>query len=146
MSSEFKWYGPEVIKKMEEATEVGLTACAMHVQEQARLLAPTITNRLRDSIIYKTKNYKSKMDTNAKSEDEIKTEVKENEVIIGTNVFYAHGVELGNPPHAIPNAFGSGKTVWHPGNPPKSFLRKALDTVSGQLNNIFNKEYNRIMK
>lgn len=129
MSSELKWYGPEVIKKMAEATEAGLTACAMQVHGQAVSLTPVITSRLVHSLIYKVGKIKSQMGAKAQPEDEFTTEPLENEAIIGTNVFYAPYVELGAA-----------------GRPPKSYLRKALDQVKGQLNDIFTKEYNRIMK
>jgi len=146
MSSELIWHGPEVIKKMAQATEAGLTACAMQVHGQAVLLTPVITSRLKNSLTYRVGKFKSNISSPAQPEDEITTEPTEGEAIIGTNVFYAAGVELGNPPHDIPNAFGWGIVAHHPGNAPRSYLRKALDTVSKQLDSIFSKEYNRVMK
>ena len=152
MSSEviFKDNSPEVLKKMEQAIEAGLTACAMTVHEQAVLLAKGIvdTGRLSDSITYKVGNK-----TVGKG---LETEVKEGEAIIGTNVFYAPYIELGTGVYAK-NGDGR-KTPWTYfnerknqffttiGYKPRPFLRPAFDAVGKSLNAIFNKEYNRIMK
>lgn len=38
---------------------------------------------------------------------------------------YAAAVEQGSAPHEIPNAFGSGTTVMHPGGPAQPYLRPA---------------------
>lgn len=41
------------------------------------------------------------------------------------NTDYAAAVELGSSAHEIPNAFGTGATVMHPGGPPQPYLRPA---------------------
>jgi len=53
--------------------------------------------------------------------------------------WYGHLVEFGTNPHAIPNAFGLGITVQHPGASPHPFLvpaaelnRKTLDDEVGK--------------
>lgn len=38
---------------------------------------------------------------------------------------YAAAVELGSSPHEIPNAWGRGITVQHPGGPAQPYLRPA---------------------
>jgi HK97 gp10 family phage protein len=120
VSSEIKWYGLEVVRKMREATEAGLVACALKVQGQAKLLTPVQTGRLRQSISYKT---------NISGDGELKTDVIEGEAIIGTNIFYAPFVELGTSRQK-----------------PKSYLRAGLDYVKKDLPNIFKQYYDKIMK
>jgi hypothetical protein len=46
--------------------------------------------------------------------------------LIGSDKEYAASVEMGARPHLIPNAFGHGQTVHHPGNPAQPYLRPAL--------------------
>jgi HK97 gp10 family phage protein len=116
----FKWYGAEVIAKMQEATESGLTACALKVQGQAKLLTPVDTGRLRQSISYKT---------NIGGDGDLETEVIEGEAIIGTNVFYAPFVEYGTSRQK-----------------PQSYLRAGLDYVKGSLPEIFKQYYDKTMK
>jgi hypothetical protein len=38
---------------------------------------------------------------------------------------YAAAVEQGSSPHEIPNAWGTGRTVMHPGGKPQPYLRPA---------------------
>jgi hypothetical protein len=38
---------------------------------------------------------------------------------------YAAAVELGSDEHEIPNAWGTGRTVMHPGGPAQPYLRPA---------------------
>jgi hypothetical protein len=38
---------------------------------------------------------------------------------------YAAAVEMGSEAHEIPNAWGTGRTVTHPGGPPQPYLRPA---------------------
>lgn len=38
---------------------------------------------------------------------------------------YAAAVEMGSAPHDIPNAWGTGHTVRHPGGPAQPYLRPA---------------------
>jgi hypothetical protein len=38
---------------------------------------------------------------------------------------YAAAVENGSAPHEIPNAWGTGHSVTHPGGPPQPYLRPA---------------------
>lgn len=42
------------------------------------------------------------------------------------NTDYAAAVELGSEPHEIPNAWGTGRTVMHPGGPAQPYLRPAV--------------------
>lgn len=44
---------------------------------------------------------------------------------LSANTGYAAAVELGSDPHEIPNAWGSGRTVMHPGGPAQPYLRPA---------------------
>lgn len=39
---------------------------------------------------------------------------------------YAAAVELGSEAHEIPNAWGTGRTVMHPGGPAQPYLRPAV--------------------
>lgn len=39
---------------------------------------------------------------------------------------HAAAVEMGSAPHDIPNAFGRGVTVHHPGGPAQPYLRPAV--------------------
>jgi hypothetical protein len=47
----------------------------------------------------------------------------------GPTVDYGDFVEQGTAPHLIPNAFGWGITVHHPGTPAEPFLGPAFDRV-----------------
>lgn len=47
----------------------------------------------------------------------------------GPTVFYGDYVEQGTAPHLIPNAFGWGITVHHPGTPAEPYLGPAFDRV-----------------
>ena len=69
-----KWYGKEAIRKLEIANQAGLTAAAILVQGQAKLLCPVDTGRLRNSIVY---------------------QVSKDDATIGTDVEYAAYVEFG---------------------------------------------------
>lgn len=44
---------------------------------------------------------------------------------------HAMPLETGARPHRIPNAFGWGITVWHPGNRPYRFFKTASDAFKG---------------
>jgi hypothetical protein len=44
---------------------------------------------------------------------------------LSANTDYAAAVELGSDPHEIPNAWGTGRTVTHPGGPSQPYLRPA---------------------
>lgn len=47
----------------------------------------------------------------------------------GPTVFYGGYIEEGTAPHLIPNAFGWGITVHHPGTAPAPFMGPAFDRV-----------------
>lgn len=47
----------------------------------------------------------------------------------GPTVSYGDFVEQGTAPHLIPNAFGWGITVHHPGTPAEPYLAPAFDSV-----------------
>lgn len=44
---------------------------------------------------------------------------------LSANQPYAAAVELGSEQHEIPNAWGTGRTVIHPGGPAQPYLRPA---------------------
>ena len=115
-----EWNGADVKKKIDNANEAALLACAIQVQGQARLLTPVKTGRLRNSIGYVTKNNK---------DGDLKTTVGTDEAIIGTNVEYAACVELG--------------TIYQA---PKSYLRAGLDNTKSKLSSIYKNTFDRLMK
>jgi hypothetical protein len=45
---------------------------------------------------------------------------------------YAAAVHDGARPHTIPNAFGRGKPVEHPGNEPNPWLRRSVDELASE--------------
>lgn len=47
----------------------------------------------------------------------------------GPTVFYGDFVEQGTAPHLIPNAFGWGITVHHPGTPAEPYMGPAFDRI-----------------
>lgn len=49
------------------------------------------------------------------------------EAEIGPTVDYGADVEYGTQPHDIPNAWGRGFTVHHPGTAPQPYMRPAFD-------------------
>lgn len=49
--------------------------------------------------------------------------------------------EMGAGPHPIPNAFGSGQTVMHPGNGPQPYLRPAIAKLAGRTFGILKRYY-----
>ena len=53
------------------------------------------------------------------------------EAEIGADREYAAAQELGARPHPIPNAWGTGRTVMHPGNKPLAYQRRALYKYRG---------------
>ncbi len=72
---------------------------------------------------------------------------REGDVLVGptrAGMEYAAGIEMGNLPHTIPNAFGKGITVHHPGNAPMPFMEPAkeankdnlLDTLTAVTNRV----------
>jgi len=69
-----KWYGDQVLSKIDQAVLSGLTAAAVEVEARAIKHCPIITGRLSGSINYK---------------------VEKDEASIGTNVEYAPYVEYG---------------------------------------------------
>jgi len=48
---------------------------------------------------------------------------------VGSTAPQAPALETGGAPHPIPNAFGRGITVEHPGNPAFHFLKRAADAI-----------------
>lgn len=51
-------------------------------------------------------------------------------ITIVNNKRYTAPVHEGSRPHAIPNAFGRGVTVMHPGNKANPWMRRALDRLA----------------
>lgn len=45
---------------------------------------------------------------------------------------YAAAVHDGARAHWIPNAFGRGEAVWHPGNEPNPWLRRSVDELASE--------------
>lgn len=85
----------------------------------------TLTKRVRDNAL-----------------DDMKPEAERNAPILSGELFlsidvdhaagrlhadapYAAAVELGSKAHEIPNAWGTGRTVMHPGGPAQPYLRPA---------------------
>jgi hypothetical protein len=49
-------------------------------------------------------------------------------------------IELGSDPHEIPNAFGRGFTVQHPGTKPKPFVQPSLDYIKQDIDELIGSE------
>jgi phage gpG-like protein len=110
MSIDSKWYGAENMKLYEDATKAGLTACAIDLQGQAKVILTQfprvgVDARLRNSITYKVGGGGGDAESNI---DGVRTDPKEFEAIVGTNLFYASYVEHGTGKFAI----GGRQTPW----------------------------------
>jgi HK97 gp10 family phage protein len=105
---EVKIQGKRVINK--SAYEIGLV-----VEGQAKILCAVDTGRLRASITTASADRQSEMESDAKSGDAIRKPSDENEVLVGTAVFYGPYVEFG--------------TIRSSAQP---FLRPALDLARGR--------------
>lgn len=53
-------------------------------------------------------------------------------VEVAAHADHAKPLSSGSRPHAIPNAFGRGFTVLHPGTKPTLFLKRAAEAMSGR--------------
>lgn len=94
MSVDLKWYGAQQEAIYEQAVQVGLTACAIDIQGQAKVNLKSFprvdTGRLIQSIGYKVEGHQ---DNDAI--DGVRSNPKEFEAIVGTSVEYAAHVEFG---------------------------------------------------
>lgn len=61
--------------------------------------------------------------------------------VVGVSGPNSASQETGAVPHPIPNAFGSGETVMHPGNSPQPFIRPALTKLQPLLPAMLRKHY-----
>jgi len=136
-----KWYDPE--KKIAAAVKAGLTACGLEVTYYAKIYAPHDEENLRRSINWR---------------------IKGNAVTIGTNVEYGIYQEFGTGRHVETGKFGDltvsmrrRDSWWYKdekteewihttGNRPHPYLRPAIDKVRSYHEQIFFKEFKRILK
>lgn len=61
--------------------------------------------------------------------------------VVKAHAGHAGPQELGAGPHEIPNAFGSGHPVMHPGNAPQPYLRPALERLRPLIPGMLRKWY-----
>lgn len=61
--------------------------------------------------------------------------------VVGVSGPNSASQETGAAPHPIPNAFGSGQTVMHPGNAPQPFIRPALTKLRGLIPAMLRRHY-----
>lgn len=59
--------------------------------------------------------------------------------VVEADAGHAAAIESGAAPHEIPNAFGSGQTVMHPGNEPQPYIRPVLAQLQPYLPGILRK-------
>lgn len=92
----------ELLEALEKASDRALIAVGMEAETNAKHLCTAVdTGRLRNSITYATSNSHSNPVSPATAEDsEVKEDVPEKTVVIGSNVFYAPFIELGH--HSYP--------------------------------------------
>ena len=87
----------EVLEAMKEQLEVGLAAVGEKMEDNAKGGCPVRTGRLRDSIVYVTKDSHGTPGPKAEGDDgKPKGKAEEYEVQIGTNVKYAPRQEFGD--------------------------------------------------
>lgn len=106
-------------------------------QNRLKGMGHIVTSRLRNSIHVQGEganigdNLDSYSDQNGKSYSSIllTANTKKGEIAVGSNVEYASSIELGSRKHDIPNAFGKGIKVEHPGYKGDSFLYWSFKNV-----------------
>ena len=100
-----EWHGDEVIKDFDKAQFKSLFQGANLVLNDAVTTVAVDKGQLKQSLV---------------------KVVKPDKATIGTPVSHTPHVEFGTRPHTIPNAFGKGITVNHPGTKAQPFLLPAL--------------------
>ena len=90
----------EVKQALEQATRQALTAIGMAAETNAKKATPVDTGRLRNSMTYATAEYSgqgSYSDNKGKTYTDASARgaIEKNVVVVGTNVEYAEGIELG---------------------------------------------------
>lgn len=109
----------EILKALAEASDRALIAVGMEAESNAKHECTAVdTGRLRNSITYATSNSHSSSVSPATTEDsEVKEEVPEKTVVIGTNVFYGPYIELGHHSypgiHFLKNAVSNYQDRYH---------------------------------
>jgi HK97 gp10 family phage protein len=125
--------GKNYEQALDGATERGITAVAVAIEGQAKLLPPIITGRLAGSITYATKKDRSHPtggpDYAPDASDGVSAPASKWTAYVGTNVEYAPHVEYG----------ARGKS-------PQPFLRKALDEYRGKAPRIIQDEVKKGLK
>jgi HK97 gp10 family phage protein len=111
-TSEVKALGRDITRnarRVESKTRAAITRGAFKVQGRAQVNAPVDTGALKNSIT---------------------TSIEGLAFEVGPEVAYGGWVETGTSgPYPIPNAFGWGITVMHPGNSPEPYLGPAYDAT-----------------
>lgn len=139
-----KDYSKEVIAAIERASEAGLVACAMAVEESAAYLCPVDTGRLRGSITWVTQGKQSKAKDPAKQVDGVQSKPPAGVAYVGTNVEYAAYVEFGVSAKGERSSLKTRKTFKATkGMKARSFLRAAADERREQLSAIFTQTFYR---
>jgi HK97 gp10 family phage protein len=115
-------------KKFREFQRQFLEEAGLFIQGEAVERVPVDGGRLKGSITH---------------------EVKDDHVIIGTNVEYAPHVEYGTRPHTINGPVKIKNVGWryigtHPGTRAQPFLRPALDENKRRLNKMFRDVFRRV--
>lgn len=115
-----------------------------------------VSSRLRNSIHVQGEganigdNKETYSDDNGKSYSSILATATfaKGEIGVGSNVEYASSIELGSRKHKIPNAFGKGVEVDHPGYAGDSFLYWAMQhvDVTKSTGDDMKKNFENIMK
>lgn len=90
-----------------------LETTTKNIKENATRLAPLKSGKYRKSIRNRV--------------DKIGLSAKAGPMLGGRTHPLGHLIEGGTKPHPIPNAYGSGKTVQHPGTPPRHHLDPAWE-------------------
>jgi hypothetical protein len=114
--------------------ETGRFISAVHAGAAAAAfdLANTLANLIKGGILIHTN---TRTGTLLSSVQAFLVGTSEGQVIIGAD--YAAPLDRGAVAHWIPNAFGSGRPVWHPGNkPPLEFVRDAEQALTAMAGDI----------
>jgi len=134
-----KIYTDKINAAMTKAINNGLKAACIMVEGQAVSLVPVDSGRLKGSITWKTESdHGDTVNRETEGDIKLKTPVKKNQGIVGTNVEYAPYVEYGTTPSfgtKIVNLFKGKKT--RKGMKGRSYLRKALDIRKKDITKMF---------
>lgn len=134
MSVIVKWYGKEIQNLIDRAALSGITAAAISVENEIikkiDVMKIVDTGRYKGSISFKTKLLKSSA---INPIDNLISEPKEFQALIGTNLFYAPYLEYG---HKQGSKYIS----------PRPAIRLAWDGIKGKLDRIFTLQFKKIFK